>query len=79
MTEVAMLYHELWCLAEDEARPFLIRISPTNYIDDLEQLVLTNLQYTGFVKGFADHSRYLVRNDIMLMKVRISQTSYSQV
>ena len=79
MTEAAMLYLELWCLAEDEARPFLIRISPANYIDDLEQLVLTNLQYTGFAKGFADNSRHLVRNDIMLMKVRISQTSYSQV
>ena len=73
---------ELWCLAEDEARPFLIRISPTHYIFDLEQLVLTNLQCTDFAKGFANNSdpyRRVDRKDISLMKGRISQTSCSQV
>ena len=73
---------ELWCLAEDEARPFLIRISPTNYIYDLEQLVLKDLQCTGFAKGFADNSdpsRRVDRKDISLMKVRISRASCSQV
>ena len=77
---------ELWCLAEDEAQPFLIRISPTNYIYDLEQLVLTNLQCTGFAQGFAkgftdNRSPYrrVDRKDISLMKVRISRASCSQV
>ena len=77
---------ELWCLAEDEAQPFLIRISPTNYIYDLEQLVLTNLQCTGsaqsFANGFRDGGgpyRHIYRKDISLIKVHISRAPCSQV
>jgi hypothetical protein len=53
---------ELWCLAEDEFRPFLIRISPTRYVYDLEELVVA--------KCTVDRLRDLDPRDVILMKVR---------
>ena len=52
---------ELWCLIEGQFRPFIIRISPTSYIYDLEELILPK-----FKDDRIDHK------DLVLMKVRIA-------
>ena len=63
--------HQIWCLAENEARPFLIRISPKRYIYELEQEVRLSFMLMD------DYLRR--KNDVGLMKVRISRASRSQV
>ena len=61
---------ELWCLISGQSRPFIIRISPTSYIYDLEELVLPKCR-----KRYLD----LDLGNILLVKVRIAQASCSQV
>ena len=63
--------HQIWCLARNEARPFLIRISPKRYIYDLEQEVRLSFMLMD------DYRRR--KNNVGLMKVRISQASRSPV
>lgn len=71
VTAVSDSERELWCLANNDVRPFLIRISPTRYIYDLEELVLT--------KCTGGRIRSINPKDLNLIKVRISQASCSQV
>ena len=63
---------ELWCLVENQLRPFVIRIPPTSYIYDLEELVLPMCRKDH-------HIRDLNHKVILLTKVRIAQASRSQV
>ena len=55
---------ELWCLIKGQFRPFIIRISPTSYIYDLEELILPK-----FKDDSIDHK------DLVLMKVCMAHAS----